>query len=260
MWELDYKESWALKNWCFWTVVLEKILESPLDCKEIQPVNLKGNQSWLFIGRTDAEVEIATLATWCEELTPWKRSWCWERFKAGGEGDIRGWDDWMASLTRRTWVGASSGCWWWTGKLGMLQSMGLQRVGYDWMTELNLTECEANSTCVEYLLNLNVLSKLWKHRQSKFWCSVFLKPFQRKTEFLEIWLSLLAPSEPVGCSYIILYSLFLSLTNTHTSSYRRKYIHIKYCKPSVLLYSYEHFGLWNTALSDNMKHPEADSR
>ena len=58
MWELDYKESWALKNWCLWTVVLEKTLESPLDCKEIQPVNPKGNQSWIFIGRTDAETPI----------------------------------------------------------------------------------------------------------------------------------------------------------------------------------------------------------
>ena len=61
MWELDYKESWALKNWCFWTVVLEKILESPLDCKEIQPVHLKGDQSWMFIGRTDVEAETAIL-------------------------------------------------------------------------------------------------------------------------------------------------------------------------------------------------------
>ena len=61
MWELDYKESWALKKWCFWTVVLEKILESPLDSKEIQPVHPKGNQSWLFIGRTDAEAEAPIL-------------------------------------------------------------------------------------------------------------------------------------------------------------------------------------------------------
>ena len=61
MWELDYKESWALKNWCFWTVVLEKTLESPLDCKEIQPVHPKGNQFWMFIGRTDAEAETQTL-------------------------------------------------------------------------------------------------------------------------------------------------------------------------------------------------------
>ena len=70
MWELDYKESWVPKNWCFWTVVLEKTLESPLDRKEIQPVYPKENQSWIFIGRTDAEAETPiTLATWFEELT-----------------------------------------------------------------------------------------------------------------------------------------------------------------------------------------------
>ena len=93
MWELDYKESWALKNWCFWTVVLEKTLESPLDCKEIKPVNSKRNQSWIFTGRTDAEAEapINILATWCKELIHGKRPWCWERLKAGGEGDNRGW-------------------------------------------------------------------------------------------------------------------------------------------------------------------------
>ena len=66
MWELDHKESWALMNWCFWTVALEKTLESPLDCKEIQPVHPKGNQSWVFIGRTDAKAETPALATWFE--------------------------------------------------------------------------------------------------------------------------------------------------------------------------------------------------
>ena len=92
MWELDHKESWAPNNWCFWTVMLEKTLESPWDCKEIQPVHPKENQSWLYIGRTDVEAETSTLwnfntlATWCEELTHWKRPWCWERLKAGGEG------------------------------------------------------------------------------------------------------------------------------------------------------------------------------
>ena len=69
MWELDYKESWALKNWCFWTVVLEKTLESPLDCKEIQPVHPKGNQSWIFTGRTDAEVETPIL--WPPDVKNW---------------------------------------------------------------------------------------------------------------------------------------------------------------------------------------------
>ena len=87
MWELDFRERLTPKNWCFWTVVLEKTLESPLDCKEIQPVHPKGNQSCIFFGRTDAETETPnTLATWCEEMTHWKRPWCWERLKAGGKG------------------------------------------------------------------------------------------------------------------------------------------------------------------------------
>ena len=90
-----------------------------------------GNQSWIFIGRTDV-----TLATWCEELTHWKRPWCWERLKTGGEGANKGWDGWMASPTLRTWVWASSGNWWWTGKSGVLKSLGSQRVRHNWVTEL----------------------------------------------------------------------------------------------------------------------------
>ena len=82
----------------------------------------------------------STLATWCEEPTHWKRPWCWERLKAGGEGDDRGWDGWMASPTWWTWVWASSGSWWRAGKPGVLQSMGSQRVRHDWATELNWTE------------------------------------------------------------------------------------------------------------------------
>ena len=77
------------------------------------------------------------LATWCEELTHLKRPWCWERLKAGGEVDSRGWDGWMASPTQWTWVWVNSGSWSWTGKAGMLQSMGLQGVGNNWATELN---------------------------------------------------------------------------------------------------------------------------
>ena len=115
MLELDLKESWALKNWWFWIVVLEKTLASPLDSKEIKPVNLKGNQSWIFIGRTDAEAEtpMGWLPDVAKELTHLKRLWCWERLKTGGEGDDRGWDGWMASLTRWTQVWASFSSWWW---------------------------------------------------------------------------------------------------------------------------------------------------
>ena len=81
-----------------------------------------------------------TLATWCEELTHWKRPWFWERLKAGGEGDDRGWDGWLASQTQWNWVWVSSGSWWWTGNPGVLQAMGSQRVGHDWATELNWTD------------------------------------------------------------------------------------------------------------------------
>ena len=146
MWELDYKESWALTNWCFWTVVLEKTLESPLDCKEIQTVHPKGDQSWVFIGRTDAE------ATWWYFGHLMQRADSFEKTLmlggiGGGEGDNRGWDGWMASLTRWTWVWVDSGTWWWTGRPGMLRFMGRQRVGHDWVTELNWTEWHWQRPC-----------------------------------------------------------------------------------------------------------------
>ena len=105
MWELDCEEGWVLKNWCVWTVVLEKTLESPLDCKEIQPVHSKGDQSWVFIGRTDVEAETPLL------LPPDAKSWfIWKDPDAGRDwgqeenGDDRGWDGWMTSLTQWTWV------------------------------------------------------------------------------------------------------------------------------------------------------------
>ena len=82
-----------------------------------------------------------TLATWCEELTHWKRPWCWERLKTG-EGDDRGWDGWMASPTRWIWVWVDSRSWWWTGRPGMLQFMGWQRVRHDWATELRTSDCD----------------------------------------------------------------------------------------------------------------------
>ena len=107
---LDRKEGWALKNWCFQIVVLEKTLESPLDCKDIKPVNPRGNQPWIFIGRTDAEAEAPIL--WPpdgEELILYKSPWCWERLKAKGEEDGRGWDGWMASPPQWTWVWVNSG-------------------------------------------------------------------------------------------------------------------------------------------------------
>ena len=133
-WTIKKAENWRIDGfelWCW-----RKLLRVPCTAKrsnqsilkEISPeYSLEGCWSW----------NSNTLATWCKELTPWKRPWCWERLKAGGEKDDRRWDCWMASLSRWTWVWASSRSWWWTGKPGFLQSMGLQRVGCDWVSELN---------------------------------------------------------------------------------------------------------------------------
>ena len=92
-WELDYKESWVPKNWCFWMEVLEKSLEGPLDCKEVKPANPKGNQPWIFTGRTDAEAEAPIPWPPDAELTYWKIPWCWEILKAKGE------KEWLDNIT-----------------------------------------------------------------------------------------------------------------------------------------------------------------
>ena len=110
---VGYKESWALKNWCFWTVALEKTLESPLDSKEIKPVNPKGNNREYSLEGPILKLKLqyfGHLMRRAHSLE--KRPWCWERLKVG-EGDDRGRDGWMASQTQLTWVWASSRSWWW---------------------------------------------------------------------------------------------------------------------------------------------------
>ena len=109
-----------------------------------------------------------TLATWCEELTHLKRPQCWERLRAGGEGDNRGWDGWVASPIQWTWVWVNSGCWWWTGRPGMLLFMGSKRVGHEWATELNWTE--------QLTLSLSLTSKWRKRRSRKGYRRSTLKP------------------------------------------------------------------------------------
>ena len=157
-------ESWTIKKaehrridsfevWC-WRILLRvpwttrRSNQSIL--KEISPgCSLEGLMSWSWNSNT--------LATWCKELTHLKRPWYWERLKAGGEGNDRGWDGWMASPTQWTWVWASSGSWWWTGRPGVLQSVGSQRVGHDWVTELNWTE----STYISLLMSAHASSPLF---------------------------------------------------------------------------------------------------
>ena len=123
--------------------MLEKTLESPLDCREIKPVHPKGNQSWIFIGRTDAEAETPVL--WPPDVKSWllwKDPDAGKDWRLGGEGDDRGRDGWMASPTQWTWVSINSGSWWWTGRPDVLPSIELQRVGHDRATELNWRKVE----------------------------------------------------------------------------------------------------------------------
>ena len=144
MWELDCEESWAPKNWCFWTVVLEKTLENPLDCKEIQLVYPKGNHPWIFIGRTDVEAETSIL--WPPDVMNWL---IWKDPDAGkdlrreekgtSEDEMVGWHNW----TQWTWVWVNSKSWRWTSRPGMLQSMDTVTKSWTWLsnwTELNWTE------------------------------------------------------------------------------------------------------------------------
>ena len=142
MWELDCEESWVPKNWCFWTVMLEKTLESPLDCKEIQLVHSKGDQPWVFFGRNYAKAETSVLWPPHVKNSLIGRNWCFDGLWEGRKGDNRGWDGWMASPTRWTWVWLNSGSWWWTGRPGVLWYMGSQRVGHNWATELNWTDSQ----------------------------------------------------------------------------------------------------------------------
>ena len=140
MWELDWEESWVPKNWCFWTVVLEKTLESPLDCKKIQPVHPKGDQSWVFIGRTDAEAE--TLILWPPQVKSWLivkdldagRNWGQEK-KGTTEDEMAGWHHWLDGHEFEWTPGVCGG----QGGLMCCNSWG-RRVRHDWATELNWTE------------------------------------------------------------------------------------------------------------------------
>ena len=110
--------------------------------------------------------------SWCEDLTHWKRPWCWEGLRAGGEGDDRGWDGWMASLTQWTWIWVDYGSWWLTWRPGVLQFMGSQRVGHDWATELNWTDVQITVTtvegsriilCAKWLISLTILTEeIWE--------------------------------------------------------------------------------------------------
>ena len=161
MWVLDYKESRVPKNWCFWTAVLEKTLESPLDCKEIKPVHPKGDQSWVFIGRTDAEAETPVL--WPPDVKSWlirkdpDAGKDWRQEKGMTKDETVGWYHGLDG--HYVWV--SSRSWWWTGKPGVLQSTGLQRVGQNWPTESNWATAYMTSQGHQRRINPDIKPLPW---------------------------------------------------------------------------------------------------
>ena len=139
-------ESWSLKKaarrridafelWCW-----RRLLRVPWTARRSNQSILKEISPGISLEGMMLKLKLSTLATSCEELTHWKRLWCWEGLGAGGEGDDRGWDGWMASLTQWTWVWVNFRSWWWTGRPGVLRFMGSQRVGHNWATELNWTD------------------------------------------------------------------------------------------------------------------------
>ena len=206
MWELDCEESWAPTNWCFWTVVLEKTLESPLDCKEIQPVHSRGDQPWDFFGRNDAKAETPVL--WPPHVNSWligKDSDVgkdWGQEEKGTTED----DGWMTSLTQWMWVWVNSGSWWWTGRPGVLQFMGSQRVWHDWATKLNWTELNWDNSDEKVILAKSTFILFLF-----FWiCLFFLFP-KFVVEYLNMKTSYTAldpNSAKIFSSYLICFSFF----------------------------------------------------
>ena len=173
MWELDYKESWVLMNWCFWIVVMEKTLESPLDCKEVLPVHPNGNQSWIFIRRADAEAETPIFGHLMGRTDSFEKTLMLGKIEGRRR---RGWDGWMASLTHWTWSWVNSYSWWWTGRPSMLHSMELQRIGPEWATELNwgasFFGMQSHSCCLNpstWREGLHRLQYVWRHKLTKLW-------------------------------------------------------------------------------------------
>ena len=181
MWELDHKEGWALKNWCFWPVMLEKTLESPRTARTSnQSILMEINSEYSLEGQM-LRLKLQTLATWCKERTHLKRPWCWERLRAE-DGDDRGWDGWITSLIQWTWVWVDSGSWWWIGRPGMLQFIRLQSVGHDWATELDWIELRIIGIFILFYHFFNSLSNFFTLFRS-FTNFVFFSDCQAKWKF-----------------------------------------------------------------------------
>ena len=156
MWELDHKESWVPKKWCFQTFwCWRRLLRVPWTARRSNQSILKEISPEYSLEGLMLKLKLQHFGHLMQRTDHWKRPWWWERLKAGGEGDDRGWDGWMASLSWWTWVWASSWSWWWTGKPSVLQSMGLQIVRCNWATELRWTD-EGQYPEFSYRLDIEV--------------------------------------------------------------------------------------------------------
>ena len=177
-WTTNKAEHWridAFELWCW-----RRLLRVPWTTRRSNQSILKEISPEYSLEGLMLKLKLQSFATWWEGLTRWKRPWCWKRLKVGGEGDDRGWDGWMASPTQWTWVWASSRSWWWTGKPGLLQSMGSQRVRHDWATELNtvaiksMEEAFMIAPWVRFVLSSSLIHSLGKVLPSLMYTTVLL--------------------------------------------------------------------------------------
>ena len=185
-WTIKKTEHWridAFELWCW-----RRLLRVPWTARRSNQLILKEISPEYSLEGLMLKLKLQYFPTWCEELAHWKRPWCWERLKAGEERDNRRWDSWMASPTRWIWVWASSRSWWWTGKPGVLQSMGLQSVRHNWETELDWTDHESCSNFFQYFISPYFLSNhLWAIQlscltllESLGWCGEMRLDFKVK--------------------------------------------------------------------------------
>ena len=182
-WTIKKAEHWRIDAFELWCWRLFRVPWLQVD----QTSQSKG-KSILNIHQKDWcwNWSIHTLATWCKELTHWKRPWCWERLKTGGKGDDRGWAVWMASLTWCTWVWASPRAWWWTGKPGILQSTKLQRVGHVLATELN---SKWNNPLTISIWNMLFIDPVYKNILHMHLLSEMAQSLSVECAFLAIWIN-----------------------------------------------------------------------
>jgi len=231
MWELDCEESWAPKNWCFWTVVLEQTLESPLDCREIQPVHSEGDQPWDFFGRNDAKAETSVLSPHAKCWLTGKdsdagRDWGQEE-KGMTEDEMAGWHHWLDGRESESTPGVGDG----QGGPGVLRLMGSQGVGHDWVTELNwrnlsIILCRILAKSENCALLSDAYGQISYSSQDNPSCSVW-KPDTKKRDSSVLWVQLCTLNDSRPWNSVLTFLLnFLSFWVINLHSWLQMLIYI----------------------------------